>query len=91
MNDVIQFEKKLNDLGCVDFLENLTQEKQRKVLDSEVQYYLPWIPVWNINSICTRCHLVFDASHLTKSGYSLNIILAKGRNSMNKLMEIAIR
>ena len=51
MNDVIQFEKKLHDLGFVDFLKNLTEEQQRKVLDSEVQYYLPWRPVWNTNSV----------------------------------------
>ena len=91
MNDVIQFEKKLHDLGFVDFLENLTEEQQSKVLDSEVQYYLPWRPVWNTNSVSTRCRLVFDASHLTASGYSLNSILAKGRNSMNKLVGITIR
>ena len=91
MNDVIQFEKKLHDLGFVDFLDNLTEEQQSKVLDSEVQYYLPWRPVWNTNSVSTRCRLVFDASHLTASGYSLNSILAKGRNSMNKLVEITIR
>ena len=91
MNDVIQFEKKLHDLAFVDFLENLTEEQQGKVLDSEVQYYLPWRPVWNTNSVSTKCRLVFDASHLTASGYNLNSILAKGRNSMNKLVEITIR
>jgi len=34
---------------------------------------------------------VFDASQKTNNDYSLNCILAKGRNNMNKLVEIAIR
>ena len=34
---------------------------------------------------------MFDASQATDSGYSLNDILAKGRNSMNRLQEIVIR
>ena len=35
--------------------------------------------------------LVLDASHATSSVYSLNDILAKGRNNVNKLVEICIR
>ena len=35
--------------------------------------------------------MVFDASHPTSSKSSLNDILAKGRNNMNKLVEVFIR
>ena len=45
---------------------------------------------WQLNKISTPCHLVFDASQPTASGTSLNDILAKGKNNMNKLVEIAI-
>jgi hypothetical protein len=47
--------------------------------------------VWNGNSISTPCRLVFDASQATNTGYSLNDIVAKGTNNMNKLIEIIIR
>ena len=36
------------------------------------------------------CRLVFDASQPTKSGFSLNDILTKGRNSINKLQEVFV-
>ena len=47
--------------------------------------------MWNTNSLSTPCRLVFDASLTTSSGYSLNSILANGRNNMNKLVDIMIR
>ena len=47
--------------------------------------------MWNGNSISTPCRLVFDASQPTASGWGLNDILAKGKNNMNKLVEIVIR
>ena len=46
--------------------------------------------MWNGNSISTPCRLVFDASQATASGWSLNDILAKWKNNMNKLVEIVI-
>ena len=44
-----------------------------------------------IQSISTPCRIVFDTSQATCSGTSLNDLLAKGRNTMNRLMEIMIR
>ena len=89
--DVITSEKKLQDLGFVDFLENLTVEQQGKIMNSPVNYFIPWRSVWNMNSVSTQCRLVFDASQPTKSGVSLNCLLAKGRNNMNKLVQLGIR
>ena len=34
---------------------------------------------------------MIDASQISHTGYSLNDILAKGKNNMNKLVEIVIR
>ena len=58
---------------------------------SDVQNFIPWRAVWNGNSVSTPCRIVFDASQQTPSGTSLNDILAKGKNNMNKLVEIVIR
>ena len=90
-NDVIQSEKKLQDLVFVYFLENFNEEQKYKITNSKVQYYIPWRPVWNTDSVCTRCRLVFNATHSCNGEYSLNSLLDKGRNSMNKLVEVMIR
>ena len=55
-----------------------------------VQNFIPWRAVWNGSSVSTQCHLVFDTSHPTASGTSLNGILAKRKNDMKKLVEIVI-
>ena len=55
-----------------------------------MQNFIPWRAMWNGNSIITSCRLIFDASQPTASGWSLNDILAKGKNNMNKLVEIVI-
>ena len=59
--------------------------------NSPIQTFIPWRVVWKVNSISTPYRLVFDASQISNTGYSLSDILAKGRNNMNKLVEIAIR
>ena len=58
---------------------------------SPIQNFIPWSCVWKDNSLSTPCRIVFNASHPTDSRVSLNDILAKGRNNMNKLVEILIR
>ena len=90
-NDVIAAEKKLHDLGYVDYLDNLTEIQQEKIRKSVIKYFIPWRPVWNPNSVTTACRPVFDATMPTETGYGLNHTLAKGRNNMNKLIEIFLR
>ena len=58
---------------------------------SPIQNFIPWRVVWKANSVSTPRQLVFDASQISYTGYSLNDILAKGRNNMSKLVEIVIR
>ena len=89
--DVIRSEVKLQHLGYVDYVRNLSHEQQRMLADSPIQNFIPWRVVWNENSLSTPCRPVMDASMATSSSYSLNEILAKGRNNMNKLVEILIR
>ena len=88
--DVIESEEKQQQLGYVDYVKNLKPEQQ-EILRREIQNFIPWRTVWNGNSISTPCRLVFDASQHTVSGWSLNDILAKGKNNMNKLVQIVIR
>lgn len=89
--DVIASEKKMQHLGFVDYIKNLTPQQRKMLTESQNQYYITWRAVWKGNSISTPCRVVFDASQATSSGFSLNDIVAKGKNNMNKLVEIAIR
>ena len=81
----------MQDLGFVEYVENLTIEEENKLFSSTLLYFLPWQAVWNGNSVSTPCRPIFDASHPTSMGISINDILAKGRNNMNKLLEVEIR
>ena len=87
---VIESENRLQKLGYVDFLENLG-DKEKAEINGKLQNYIPWHFVWNENSLSTSCRLVFNGSHTPPGGCSLNSLLAKGVNSMNKLIDILIR
>ncbi|XP_066928739.1 uncharacterized protein [Clytia hemisphaerica] len=89
--DVLKSEQKLQALGYVEYVKNVTPEIQKSLHDINIANFIPWRTVWKENSISTPCRVVFDASTKTESGCSLNSIIAKGRNNMNKLMEIFVR
>ena len=72
-------------------MKNLSQEQQDMLQSSKIQNYIPWRVVWKESSLTTPCRIVFYASQQTSTGFSLNDILPKGRNTMNKLVEIIIR
>ena len=40
-NDVIQSERKLQDLEFVDIVNNLTPEQRKKIADSLVKHFIP--------------------------------------------------
>ena len=77
--------------GYVDYVDNLNENLKKLLATSNIINYIPWRAVWKPNSVSTPCRIVFDASHPTDSGFSLNDILAKGSNNMNRLLEIIIR
>jgi len=89
--DILDSEGKLQQLGYVDYVKNLPLETQAKLQNSEIHYHIPWRAVWKGNSISTPCRIVFDASQPTSTGFSLNDILAKGTNNLNKLQEILLK
>ena len=88
---VIESERKLQELGFVDYVDNLNDEEKALIMENDVRYFIPWRAVFNEKSLSTPCRLVYDASQERKGGCSLNSLLAKGANSMNKLVEILIR
>ena len=58
---------------------------------SPIQYYIPWRVVWKLSSVSTPTRMVFDARVPTATGYSVNSVLPKGKNTLNKLVEIFLR
>ncbi len=88
---ILKSEKKLQDLGYVAYVKDLPEETQRVLAHHPVKNFIPWRVVWKSSSITTPVRVVFDASMVTRSGYSLNDILAKGANNLNKLLEIWLR
>ena len=88
---VLDFEQKLQNLGYVDYFENLSKEERDLITQNPVKYFIPWRPVWKLDSLSTPCRLAFDASMSTKDACSLNSLLAKGANTLNNLQAITIR
>ena len=75
--DTIESEAKLQKLGFVEFVKNLTPEQQKMLKASDVQNFIPWRAVWNGNSVSTPCRINFDASQQTPTGTSLKYILPR--------------
>ena len=86
MGQVMKSEKKLQDLGFVEFASALELEDKEMIHNSEITYFIHWMTVWNASSLSTPYRLVFDASQNTTNGCILNDLLAKDTNNMNKLV-----
>ena len=54
-SDVIKSERKLQDLGFVDFIEDLSADPKQKIDNSSLKNFIPWRAVWNQNSLSTPC------------------------------------
>ena len=87
---IIKAEAALQEMGFVDWVKNLPEDVQKSLRENEVQNFLPWRVAWK-DSVTSPCRPVFDASQPTPSGYSLNDIVAKGKNNLNVLIEIFLR
>ena len=81
----------MQSLGFVDYFPNLIKDEKNLISAGAVKYFIPWRAVWNPKSLSTPCRVVFDASQGTIARCSINSLLAKGANSMNKLVELLIR
>ena len=90
MSDILNAEAMLQKLQFVEFVKNLSSQDQEMLKNSPMKHFILW-RIGNQNSVSTPCRPVFDASQVTGTGFSLNDILAKGKNNMNNLIEIIIR
>ena len=43
----------MQDLGYVDYFDNLTPEEQELIQSSHVKYFIPWLAVWSKSSVTT--------------------------------------
>ena len=87
---VIKSEKKLHDLGYVDYVDNMPVETQ-KMINDNLKYILPWRLNYNGNSVTTPVRIVIDGRACPKGSVSINSTLAKGTNNMNNLAIMMIR
>ena len=88
---VIKAEAALQDLGFVEWVENLPEDVQKDLKENLIQNYLSWRVAWKEDSVTSPVRTVFDASQPTPSGYSLNDLVAKGMNNLNVLLEVVLR
>ena len=89
--EIVAFEGKLQNMGYVEYVGNLSEKEQKQLRESPIQNFLPWFCVYSKNSVTTPCRMVFNASYSSKGNRSLNSILASGINSMNSLLQIVLR
>ena len=76
-----EFDKLLK-LGKIIKLSDMSTEDQ-EMINSKQKYVIPWGLVTKEESVTTPERLVFNASSRTKTGKSLNDILAKGAPRLN--------
>ena len=87
---VLASHEKLASNGYSCDIDELTPEERTLVDTLPGEYYLPWRFVTKENSISTPVRVVFDASATTSSGKSLNDVLAKGTNKLEKILALDI-
>ena len=80
---------KLKTRGHMKFYEDLNED-QKKTLDKEIGYTIPWDVVWKESPLSTPARTVYDASSKTSSGFSLNDILATGIPDLAKLLDVLL-
>ena len=81
--------KKLLDRGHIVLYENLNDE-EKKLVDLEPSYTIPWDINFKQESYSTPCRPTFDASSKTPGGCSLNDNLAKGRTDLVNLFSMVM-
>lgn len=86
-SDVLKSFQKLADKGYVAPLESLPEDEQK--LAKKKGFTIPWRFV-NSQSLSTPVRLVFDGSSKTKTGKSLNDVVAKGTNKLANLFHLLI-
>ena len=85
---VLESHDKLANNGYSCNIEDLTPEEKSLMESLPGEYYLPWRFVTKEGSLSTPVRVVFDASATTPTGKSLNDVLAKGVNKLEKILSL---
>ena len=88
---VIAAHDKLLTKGHVAAVSDLSNVDKAAFEVSEGAYVLPWSCVAKADSVSTPFRVVFNASFRTKSGESLNTVLAKGANKLPLILSLLLR
>ena len=89
--DTLKSHNKLLEKGHVAAVSDLTTEEQRRMATTSGDHVIPWRTVYKEGSLSTPCRMVYDASSRTPSGHSLNSVLAKGQNRLEKILHLLLR
>ena len=89
--DILAAHNKLLDKGHVSSYEDLNFEEKKCVDEpGAVTVYIPWSIVTKLASKSTPYRMVFNGSSVTKTGHSLNSVLAKGENKLPKILTLLL-
>lgn len=91
--DVLKAFNKLRDRNFI-VPESEISPEDRAVMEAAFPgegTFLPWQIVLKIASMSSPARMVFNASSATRSGKSLNSILAKGSNRLTRIFDILIK
>ena len=88
---VVQAHNKLLDNGHVAAIDDLPEHVRLIVDQSPGSYHVPWSCVHKADSISTPYRVVFNASFKTRTGESLNSVLAKGANMLPRIFHLLIK
>ena len=91
--DILAAHDKLSSKGYIQKVSELPPEVQKvaNIYGAKSTYVIPWRMVYKSTSYSTPARLVFDASASTPTGESLNSILAKGQNKLQKLQNVLLK
>lgn len=88
---VLAAHDKLLTKGHVVAKDHLTKDEQQIFDATPGSYTLPWSCVAKADSVSTPFRVVFNASFKTRSGDSLNTVLAKGANKLPLILSLLVR
>ena len=88
-DEILKSFNKLVENGHLIRIDDLPDQEQQ--LARKPGYWIPWRAVHSSSSISTPTRLVFDASSRTRTGYSLNDILAKGDSKVADLLHLLVQ
>merc|ERR1711860_204233 len=91
MTSIMAAHDKLYLKGHVAAYNELSDEEKMAVDNAKCSYFIPWTCVFKEGSVSTPYRIVFNASHRTKTGKSLNSVLAKGMNKLPRILNLLIR